>query len=237
MPSLTLLHINLLFLEAQKPDTASTTSIPVQLLRSSSCCIIMKTEIKWTDCWKQASLSFCVPFRDTWAPLPWEVLLYFQASVKDFTLWLSSSSAWIKHQPSQTLLILYLIFQYIGMFLKFLLITKDDILPLPAHITGSWIIRVQQNRGKTHYSLLPNQWHTVSIKSELSMSFVFTLLTTVYSCAYLRFTPNSWNYIKNCLPVKQSSQDWGHNGSSLLFLCFSDISKGFESNFRLIFKF
>lgn len=42
---------------------------------------------------------------------------------------------------------------------------------------------VQQKRGKNpHYSLLPNQWHAESIKSELSKSLLATLLITVYSC-------------------------------------------------------
>lgn len=48
------------------------------------------------------------------------------------------------------------------------------------HTFGSWIIRSATEQGKK--SLLPNQWHAESIKSELSTSFLSTLLITVYSC-------------------------------------------------------
>lgn len=87
-PSLTLPPINLLFPEAQTPDAAFATSIQIQPLRFSSCCITAKTKIKRTDCWKQTSLWFWVPFKNSWEPLAHEVL-HFQASVKNFTPWLS----------------------------------------------------------------------------------------------------------------------------------------------------
>lgn len=60
---------------------------------------------------------------------------------------------------------------------------KKTTLLLPAHTIGSWVIRSATEEGKkTHYSLLPNQWHAESIESELSTSFLSTLLNAVYLC-------------------------------------------------------
>lgn len=96
-PSPTLPPIDLLLLEAQAPAAAFATSIPVQHSNPfKSCCVTAKTKINWTDCWKQTSLWFWVPFKSSWGPLACEALLHFQASVKNFTLWLCHN-----HEPEQ----------------------------------------------------------------------------------------------------------------------------------------